>query len=83
MESRSQLKPKASRRRSRLRTCVQRKRNSSTLIKKPSEFESEAHKETDAAKRFKQMEKLKEIYRDSFKIRKKLAMLINIEPEVE
>jgi hypothetical protein len=37
--------------------------------------------EADASKRLKQLEKLKDLYRDLFKLRKKLTMLINIEPE--
>jgi hypothetical protein len=37
--------------------------------------------EADANKRLKQLEKLKDLYRDLFKLRKKLTMLINIEPE--
>lgn len=37
--------------------------------------------EADNGKRLKQLEKLKDLYRDLFKLRKKLAMLINIEPE--
>jgi hypothetical protein len=56
---------------------------SSTLKKQPGDFEpsGDSRIETDNTKRLKQLEKLKDLYRDLFKIRKKLGMLINIEPE--
>lgn len=54
-------------------------------IEKENGFEpsGDSRIQTDPVKRQKQLEKLKDLYRDLFKIRKKLGMLINIEPEEE
>lgn len=58
---------------------------SSTIKNKKPEKEFEpsgdSRIETEPEKRLKQLEKLKDLYRDLFKIRKKLAMLINVGPE--
>ena len=49
--------------------------------KKEFEPSGDSRIEKDGEKRKQQLERLKDHYRDLFKIRKKLAMLINIEPE--